>query len=162
MSRSLAARVNEKLYHAGLLIANDIEASDTRAQALQQAQIFAAAAFMQAAYSLFMQEVAESAQIQVTVTHASALKQALAAESRSHAVVETLLSLEADDSSWLSSLHGEYLAFINGDAGSNQTTTRSKSIQMIGMDITAVFDAGSVLDAFKQFVSDQREFLQEW
>ncbi|CAA0106670.1 Uncharacterised protein [BD1-7 clade bacterium] len=162
MARSLAARVNEKLYHAGLLLALT-GSEDAAAKARHQAQQFAAGAMLEAAYRLFILEVAESCQIRQVVMNAGELKAMLAQESRSHAVVETLLSLEADDNSWLSSLHREYEVFVAGEQGSASVAASiDNNTQLISLDVTQHFDAQTVLDDFKAFVGAQREFLQEW
>ncbi|HEY9032383.1 MAG TPA: DUF6586 family protein [Pseudomonadales bacterium] len=156
---SLASRVNEKHYHAALLL--DLrqqldphsDAYMAQCRALEQAAIDA----MQRAWLLFLHEVAESCQLKVAVDSLSDLRRQLTQDNRSHAVVATLSVLEQQPASWLSQL----LAASQITADQPQSRRQPATVLVVA-DITGQPDWRDCLAQFQACVAEQRDYLQEW
>lgn len=158
---SFASLVNQKHYHASLLLAMqgrlDKHGSCFRAeyQALEDAAVDA----LLTAWQLFLCEVAESCQINTPVTSLDELTLQLQAQHRSHAVVQTLESLQTDATSWLSHLIHAGESKLEGKA----YAAGLKQPDMLAVtDMTSVMEVGEILQQFQGFVTEQRDFLQEW
>lgn len=155
---SLASQVNQQLYHADLLL--QLQQQQT-AVAVQQALDNAAVNALYAAYRLFLLELADSCKLRQPVQSSRQLQDILQQEQRSHASVEMLLRLEADGSSWLATLLQAHRSLL-GEQKKTAVTSAPDASHIGVTDITCAFDAPACLALFKQFVADQRAFLQEW
>ena len=164
MSANIASLVNQQLYHCELLLKQldqlDQQSFDFRAsyQALLNAALYAS--FL--AYRGFLQELAESCQLQIRPTVLAELVQALEHESRSHACVANLQSLIDQPDSWLQQLlNAEQQLF-------EQAPSQRKAAanpQLIALSVNRSIDAPEISalnQTLKQFIALQREFLQEW
>lgn len=160
MAASIASQVNERLYHARLLVEmrEALDSSEVQYRARQKALSLAAVAALIKAYQLFIQELAESCKITAAVYNSQSLADALAEEQRSHAVVQTLLALEAEPQSWLS----ELLATHANPSAFSLSAQKTTNANMIALSQNADIDLSLVIKQFTDFVDGQRDFLQEW
>ncbi len=158
---SKASLVNEKHYQAKLLL--QTAASVTSSDAAETAQIKALQAsailLMHTALQLFVEEVADSCQIKQTLPTIQSLADALAQEQRSHAVVETLLELEADPKNWLSEIKRWHHKVLTGQSLSLTEVQRGF---IAVQDVEADQGIEACLQAFTAFVLSQRSYLSEW
>ena len=158
---SKAALVNEKHYQAKLILALLAE-QDTNAlsyAAQVKAVESSAVLLMHSAFMLFLAELAESCQIKQSCLSVESLAQALAEEGRSHAVVETLLVLQAQQKSWLHELLSAQQKVSLGLAV-NEVNKTTHALQF--SDISEEIDVNALLQQFTSFVQQQRSFLSEW
>ena len=152
---SVAAKVNEKHYQARLLLAM----SDNCELPAQHAALEAAACLLlSSSYRLFIQEVADSCQLSASFSGAHKLHAALLTQQRSHAVVETLLELEADNESWLARLLAGEIRLDQGEPLNKKHAANALVLQ----EISQTCDVADTLSLFTDFVGAQRSFLSEW
>lgn len=156
-----AGRVNQKHYHAALLLALQagLDDQDSVARARYQALEEAALDALLHAWRLFLLELAQSCQIAVPVQALEQLVQALGGQDRSHAVVNTLLTLQAEPQSWLRQL-------LDGENGKwlerPPAVSRKAGNLLLSSDAMVTMPLQAILQQFQDFVIEQREFLQEW
>ena len=164
MSANLASLVNQQLYHCELLLAQ-IETLDKDSfsfRASKQALLNAAIHASFLGYQGFLQELAESCQIMSKPQDLEALVAALASESRSHASVANLQSLMEQGESWLVQLlKAEYSLFEQAPAAPSKANHQLIALSAIDQKLDLP-EIQAMNQALKTFVSDQREFLQEW
>lgn len=160
MTASLSGTVNQHVFHAKLLLEVIDELGEQSAfrkikvQALESSAISA----LYRAFQSFLIEVADSCQIKSTMTSLGQFEQLLASEGRSHAVVNSLRVL-MDKPSWLSSLSKAFDELLTD----MPTPDAIASANLITLsDISEHIDTAQMIQQFEDFVSVQREFLQEW
>ena len=160
---SQASLVNEKLYQAKLLLQLlDRRNDDSLSYAAELRAVEAAAVeLLCVGLQLFIDEIAESCQLKDRYYNVYQLQQALIEEERSHAVVETLVELADADNNWLPSLLAAHNRVFNGAAvNKTQKPTSAQAIQF--QDVSAGLDVIASVNAFSDFVLQQRAFLGEW
>lgn len=160
---SLTGRVNQQLYHAELLLTlrNELDQDAMAYRAQSQALNDAALSALYSAYRLFLLEVADACQLRQQPESLETLIQLLDQEDRSHAVVNTLSVLAHQDESdnWLQHLLQQQQTLV-GQAVVYKAPATTGLIAVT--EIHAAMDTQDCVAAFKAFIAEQREYLQEW
>ncbi len=155
---TLASKVNEKLYHADLLLAMLAAQSEPALSAKQKALMGAAAVTLQAAFDLFVEELADAVQISGDNLSLSGLVSILGEQGRGLPAIDNLLALQEIPLSWVSQIHRAYRQFLESER--HILPRRTATIPTINLDDE--IDLSISLAAFKYFVSESRAFLTEW
>ncbi|NRB41952.1 MAG: hypothetical protein HRU20_26340 [Pseudomonadales bacterium] len=159
---SSAALVNEKHYQVKLLL--ELLAAQDKTCATYAAQLksieAACVLLLEAGFSLFLNEVAASCQLKDNFSSVVHLQHALHDEQRSHAVVETLLELQADTQSWLYLLQSAAQKVHQGLAVNKPVVKSAQTLQF--QDAGEGLELAHCLQEFTAFVEAQRSFLSEW
>ncbi len=169
MSANLASLVNQQQYHAELLIGRLLELDEQALsyRAEKQALLNASIHALFLSYKGFLQEVAESCQLMIKPESVLDLEQALAEQSRSHAIVANIISMldpqgREPEQQWLATLlMTEEKLF---EAAPKQVQARHQNLISL-QNLTAEVDVEQVqfvAQSLKAFVLAQREYLQEW
>lgn len=155
VSASLSAKVNQQCYFAELLLSQveQLDAKAAQQQTLKLALEQSVLGAMFLAYQGFVQELAQSCQIKQPVDSIEQLDQYLRQEQRSHAVVHNLLELTKSNT-WLSQLIDRF------DKRLQAVPKQNTQPQLIAS--SEQYELPEILVQLQDFISQQREFLQEW
>ncbi|MCY4044459.1 MAG: hypothetical protein OXE99_05205 [Cellvibrionales bacterium] len=163
---SPANLVNEKLYHASLLIKLKGE-HDNAATGLANAQVKALdgaiSATLKVALNHFIQELAEAVQVQQPSIDLNSLKSTLDKEERGLPPVDALSELACQPTSWVSQIDRAYARFLSLDDAANAYVASAEQDRLLPLvNLDSAIDLPECLQSFKDFISTWRTFLAEW
>lgn len=161
---SIASLVNEKLYHAALLLELQSSLDEGRAlKAKQKALDGAVSSTLKVALDHFIQELAEAVQIQSDGISLDMLKTKLDEEERGLPPVDALVELSLNSSSWVCQIDRAYREFLAIGDDSNVSSAMGVNEQLVPLvSMDAGFDLPDSLRSLKEFITTWRAFLAEW
>ena len=161
---SIANLVNEKLYHAALLLELQSGLDEGAAfKAQYKALDGAVSSTLKVALDHFIQELAEAVQIQSDGIDLDILKAQLDEEERGLPPIDALVELSLNASSWVCQIDRSYREFLAIDDDFNSSSAMGVNEQLVPLvSMDAEFDLPDCLQSLKDFINTWRVFLAEW